>query len=307
MQGKDGVDHINIYSKGETLLGRWMTNFAGCVIELEGREFHSIEGYWYWLGTAADPKDKSELQDLYGFAAKKKGKELQDIYGRDTVPDFEERICAAIRKKVESEPVKAEMLKRSTLPFRHYYKYGDKVVDAGYKWQVELWETIRKELRHPVRTTPKFCPPACHEGTKIRSGARKDKSMTKKFTTGRVADKKRWEKAGWLAIDVTVKSSKRNARLLAPTWKMVKAYMAGTMSEEEYCEDYASILTRCKKEHPELWNNTVERHDRVVFLCYCKPGEFCHRRLLAASFMSWAIRMGHEAEVLDELATTLPS
>ena len=44
----DGIDHINIYSKGKTSLGRWLSNFAKSPIETEDGHFDSIEGYWYW-------------------------------------------------------------------------------------------------------------------------------------------------------------------------------------------------------------------------------------------------------------------
>lgn len=124
--------------------------------------------------------------------------------------------------------------------------------------------------------------------------------MTKFFTTGRVADKKRWVAAGWKAIDVTVKSSRKNAKQLAPTWEMVKSYLAGRLSAAEYTERYEEIIARSQQNAPELWNNTVERFDRVVFLCYCKPGDFCHRVLLAEAFVAWAQTMGKDVELVKE-------
>ena len=46
----DGITHINVYSKGKTTLGRWLTNFAHTPIDTIDGHFESIEGYWYWLG-----------------------------------------------------------------------------------------------------------------------------------------------------------------------------------------------------------------------------------------------------------------
>ncbi len=156
----DGVDHINIYSKGKTTLGKWMTNFAKSKVEIDGEQFLSIEGYWYWLGLDAPSKEANKLQEVYGYKAKQLGKELKGLYGSTDIPEFEEKICSAIRKKVASDKQYKRMLKESTLPFKHYYEYGGKKVDAGYKWQVELWEDIRRELQEEL-------PPAKEKCTKI--------------------------------------------------------------------------------------------------------------------------------------------
>jgi hypothetical protein len=42
----DGITHINIYSKGKTELGRWLSNFTYHPIETEDGKFDSVEGYW---------------------------------------------------------------------------------------------------------------------------------------------------------------------------------------------------------------------------------------------------------------------
>jgi predicted NAD-dependent protein-ADP-ribosyltransferase YbiA (DUF1768 family) len=120
------------------------------------------------------------------------------------------------------------------------------------------------------------------------------------ITTGRISDKARWKKAGWLAIDVTVKSAKKNASQLASTWEMVMGYKNGSMSVAEYTRRYEQILARSQKNSPELWTNTLTRFDRIVFLCYCPPKEFCHRHLLATAFVAWGQDHGIEVEVVPE-------
>jgi hypothetical protein len=46
---EDGVTHINIYSKGKTELGRWLTNFSYSPFNHpEYGKFLSMEGFWYW-------------------------------------------------------------------------------------------------------------------------------------------------------------------------------------------------------------------------------------------------------------------
>lgn len=116
---KDGVTHINIYSKGKTELGRLLSNFAHTPFDhqMYGR-FESIEGFWYWLSTG---ERHDELRHLHGYTAKEAGRK----YSRITVPDFIEYIKKAIRLKIYQNPVIYDALKESTLPFRHYYWYGD--------------------------------------------------------------------------------------------------------------------------------------------------------------------------------------
>ena len=47
LPAEDGITHVNVYSRGLTTLGRWLSNFAHCPIETEDGPFASIEGYWY--------------------------------------------------------------------------------------------------------------------------------------------------------------------------------------------------------------------------------------------------------------------
>lgn len=135
----DGIDHINIYSKGQTELGRWLTNFAHSPIEIpEHGKFSSIEGYWYWLGS----KDE-RLRSLFGYEAKKLGESLsiEEING------FEGYIQKAIDIKLKSDRERLNEFIGSFLPFDHYYVFGGVRKDAGYKWIVEHFENRRKLLK----------------------------------------------------------------------------------------------------------------------------------------------------------------
>lgn len=143
----DGVDHINIYSGGRTTLGRALTNFAkiGFDHPLYGR-FASVEAFWYWLGTG---KRHDHLRELYGWKAKHEGRKLEKI----EVDDHLYQVREAIRLKIAQYPALQQALKESTLPFAHYYFYGDvtnpKVVPADkIPWLTDLYTQIRKELQH---------------------------------------------------------------------------------------------------------------------------------------------------------------
>lgn len=136
---KDGIDHINIYSKGKTELGRLLSNFAHTPITIKNYgKFESIEGFWYWLGTKDDT-----LRNLYGYEAKKYGKRLQwkEIENFNNII-----ICALITKTIQHKKIK-DLLIKNTLPFEHYYVFNGKVVDAGFKWILTTWEKISEKLK----------------------------------------------------------------------------------------------------------------------------------------------------------------
>lgn len=132
----DGQDCINIYSKGETELGRFLSNFTKHPILTEDGKFNSIEGYWYWLGCIHENKDK--LRGLSGFLAKKVGKELGSPDWLDS-EDFKNKIKKAIDVKLATAPENIKtMFRENKLPYKHYYVYGGKQVNVPKAdWIVE--------------------------------------------------------------------------------------------------------------------------------------------------------------------------
>ncbi len=149
---QDGITHLNIYSQGKTELGRKLSNFSRFRFTCEDGTFESIEAYWHWLGLPDSPERES-LRKMYGFQAKKVGGELRKQNDRVEVPDFERRIMAAIRLKMETLQ---EMLMTDIgrLPFEHYYVFGKKdgkhgkVVDVKnkYLWMIDGMDRIRWEI-----------------------------------------------------------------------------------------------------------------------------------------------------------------
>lgn len=124
---QDGIDHINVYSKGETPLGKALSNFSTYPLShpLYGN-FQSMEAYWYWLKTG---KQHDHLRSLHGFLAKKKGKELEVV----TNENFEEEVFQGLLCKLTQRPKLLKALIENELPLVHYYCYHGKVVEAkGY-------------------------------------------------------------------------------------------------------------------------------------------------------------------------------
>lgn len=135
----DGVDHINVYSKGATQLGRLLSNFAHTPFTGGNREFASVEGWWHWYCTG---KKFHHLADLYGFKAKQEGKK----YERVQVPD-RKVLFSVYKRKIECNDNIRRMLVESTLPFTHYYVYGGKVVQTDWEWTGSLWNEVRDHFR----------------------------------------------------------------------------------------------------------------------------------------------------------------
>jgi predicted NAD-dependent protein-ADP-ribosyltransferase YbiA (DUF1768 family) len=140
----DGVDHINVYSKGKTGLGRALSNFSHAPFDCVDGHFESVEGYWYWL-TCTHP-DRDKLRDVYGYQAKALGRELRGQDWPEETASFRRKVCAAILCKLKQNQWIFDKLDESNLPLVHYYVYGTKVVEpeAG-KWQLEFLESIRGE------------------------------------------------------------------------------------------------------------------------------------------------------------------
>lgn len=77
--------------------------------------------------------------------------------------------------------------------------------------------------------------------------------------------------------DITVKTSDKT---FAPTWDMVMGTKQGKMTYKEYTEKYYELMRKSYKNNRRKWDELLNR-DRVVLVCFCRPGEFCHRILLA--------------------------
>lgn len=149
----DGIDHINVYSKATTELGLFLSNFALAPIETIDGSFRSIEGYWYWLGT--DHPNRDSLRRMYGFEAKRFGRSLGASDWDDTEL-FIEKIKKAIKIKILSHERMLPKFIESTLPFKHYYVYGDKSTEGKYKvveakqgdWMIDYLEELRHNFKN---------------------------------------------------------------------------------------------------------------------------------------------------------------
>lgn len=152
---EDGVTHLNLYSKANTELGRFCSNFAKCPIETEDGHFDSIEGYWSWLSISEENENREKFRHLFGIQAKK----YKDILYKEGDPgrfdeSFQEKIHKAIHLKFQTPLAQKylnqykEMLK---LPICHYYYYGQpdnaKVIDVTDDYP-EFINSIKEEFQN---------------------------------------------------------------------------------------------------------------------------------------------------------------
>lgn len=95
---------------------------------------------------------------------------------------------------------------------------------------------------------------------------------------------------------------------LAPRWSFFDAYKRGKITEEGYTTEYnRQVLSRLDPH--EVIEDLLELFppgtDVITMLCYEKPGEFCHRNLVAAWFDSYDITVkefepvqGHDSDII---------
>lgn len=141
----DGVDHINIYSRGKTELGRALSNFAPTRFAHPTLGvFCSMEGFYYFISTGMK---HDVLRALHGYKAKQIGSEKERVY----CEDFERLMKEGLSCKIKHNPWIMDLLKSSSLPFTHYYFYGtDKVkvvFPKGNDWLVDGVTEIRDMLK----------------------------------------------------------------------------------------------------------------------------------------------------------------
>lgn len=96
------------------------------------------------------------------------------------------------------------------------------------------------------------------------------------------------EGTGIVLIDTTVKSG---LKAFAPAWDMVLGHKDGSMSNERYTELYQGLMRSSWREQPQAWLDLLAK-PKIALACYCKPGNFCHRHILASYLLAAGQAMG---------------
>lgn len=147
----DGIDHINVYTRAQTHLGQGLSNLAHISLQHPTYGFFaSIEALWYWAATG---QQHEHLRRLYGASAKSAGIRLMRVEMDKEA--FQNIIRDGLLLKVLQNPKLRDALIKSTLPFRHYFVYGNNppVVrePKDHFWQMDCLEKIRLNLQEGNR------------------------------------------------------------------------------------------------------------------------------------------------------------
>lgn len=137
----DGVTHINVYTRGATVLGRQLSNLSECNIEHPYfGHFRTLEGLWYYMKTNFLD---DEFRILKGMKAREKGKVMPSKH----YPLFNKMFKLGMLEKLDRNPTLQEQLKSNDLPLAHYYVYGDRIHTLNHhQWQLDYWQLLRTAL-----------------------------------------------------------------------------------------------------------------------------------------------------------------
>lgn len=80
-------------------------------------------------------------------------------------------------------------------------------------------------------------------------------------------------------LDITVAGKHAFGMFFAPSWRIVNGLKNNTITEYEYERDYRNMMLDKFHNHKHVWDKLLAM-DEVTLVCFCRPGEFCHRLLL---------------------------
>lgn len=151
----DGFDHINVYSKSRSKLGRMLSNFAHTPITIGENTFESIESWWYWMKMNNINKSalfptftEEQLSEVKAKIGKEAKEYFRSLYKNDSSPfnPTKEELKGAYLQKLVEHPEVEKMLFNNNLPIAHYYMMFNKKVSAdSTMWTAQLWEEIKSD------------------------------------------------------------------------------------------------------------------------------------------------------------------
>lgn len=145
--GTDGTEHVNIWDKGQTNMGKALSTLADLpfVHNVYGK-FRSIEGFYHYI-RSVDQNDA--MRKVAGYWARKAGQRLEVKH----VPDFKKIIADANWQKIQQIPVLMEELKNLStfVALDSYYIQNEeplvRVRPPTAAWMVPAFHEIRMALQ----------------------------------------------------------------------------------------------------------------------------------------------------------------
>lgn len=125
----DGINHINIYSKGRTNLGMLLSPFTFTPFKVDSYgDFNSLEGYYHWVSTGMQ---HDQFRFVYGLEAKRLGKAFPKVPN----DKFVEIISSGIHNRLLCNPEILKLLIETELPLTHYYVLTNNYISYPAKHQ----------------------------------------------------------------------------------------------------------------------------------------------------------------------------
>ncbi len=83
---------------------------------------------------------------------------------------------------------------------------------------------------------------------------------------------------------------------LYPGWDLVMGHKRHVLSDQQYRDGYKALLGSRWSE-VDGWLKGLVADGDITLLCYCKEGEFCHRRQIASMIKAYRPDLAHLVEV----------
>ena len=139
----DGQDHINIWEKGQTKLGQFLSHgshspFHHPVLGM----FNNVESFWHYI--RSQERD-DRIRTMNNIGAKKFSTQLHTV----KVPNFYAIIMDTNYIKLKEYPEMLTLFKENELPLEMYFIYKDKGVrirPSFAVWVLEGFKEIKKAL-----------------------------------------------------------------------------------------------------------------------------------------------------------------
>lgn len=88
-------------------------------------------------------------------------------------------------------------------------------------------------------------------------------------------------------LDITISTKNTTwGRAFAPTWEIVRGHKNKVLSDEAYTRQYHRLMHESRVQHPAHWEYLFGLK-KIVLVCFCTPGAFCHRVILANMIQSF--------------------
>lgn len=140
----DGIDHINIDSRGRTELGKQLTHMhRQDFLHPEFGPFRSVEGL---IGFIRSGAQEDEFHWLHGMEARHRSRNLESEF----IKGFREIVMEANYFKIVQNDELRDAFIACTLPFDHYYLLetnGRPIRPMAAAWLVPAFEDLRKLIR----------------------------------------------------------------------------------------------------------------------------------------------------------------